>query len=532
MNKKIYVIMLLVATIVSCQKASHSSVQQAPNGTIARGPMPSQPYYPPPTIPIVYQPPRPLVQPISIMQAPLPDVELRQTPTPVETTTVISTPQPTTIIRTLPSPPPVALEPANIPTQRLEFSGPVHMAGGNTQPAPNVPWVSGGSAPTVLGLCGGGCAKEVIEGTEECAPITIEQPMNARIKKYTLLLVPDTSDSMDLTREVVAKKVGDFIMRLPPHSQVDIGVIAAHGPDSSDRLEGVLFSESSKTTRRPTEDPKVLHYPQMSLAEISKRVVRKMTILQKYRDDSSAQGEMGLMSIFRAVTDAQDLPQLKSEGLLEPGSALGVIFMSDEQDVCYDYKANECPQFNGKCEQDPIEIKAKSQYCHIDKYAANSRNITPQDVLSALQSATGGPLVISGVHYLSNESIPKTDKTDKFGLEHEMGHGYLDLIQLSKGFPVDLAKHAQISDNMMRIADFSNYKMMDYTKTLRIHNGDESRIALETVVVSIIDSSGHEEILDRRGLQYDPSGSVTISDRVLFGKVKPGSKLKLTYRRH
>ena len=47
------------------------------------------------------------------------------------------------------------------------------------------------------------------------------------------------------------------------------------------------------------------------------------------------------------------------------------------------------------------------------------------------------PVILTGIHYLNNSSIP--NRGDRYAGDNEMAHGLLDIIELHNGRPANLA---------------------------------------------------------------------------------------------
>jgi hypothetical protein len=376
-----------------------------------------------------------------------------------------------------------------------------------------------------------------------------QEPTIQQVSDLDILFIVDTSDSMDITRKVVAQQIGKFItlLQVPSGGEVHIGVIAAHGPDSSKRLMGTLFVEGR-------DDSPVLSTGSMSKAQIQKLLVRKMVALQKYRDDSDAQGEMGLMNLYRSLTDSRYYDPLVAQGLFRPNAALMVVFMSDEQDVCYDYKPGEIPQWacqpedfarhlpncswvggqnpnNPKDPIDPHEVHTKQAYCHIDEYNANSPILQPTDVWKAVLSKHGSePNIIAGIHYLSNDTIPASDRKDRWGAEHEEGHGYIDLIKLDHGAVVDLADHDRIAGRVLGLASVARYKMFNYQSSFTVSSADANILNPATAQITVTNPGSSRSIpIPPEMVQYVAPNFI-VDENEIRRVVKPGATIEIQYQ--
>lgn len=131
-------------------------------------------------------------------------------------------------------------------------------------------------------------------------------------------------------------------------------------------------------------------------------------------------GEEGLYSLSKAL-DETNLAASKALDFMRPDADLAIVFIADENDICFRYPASITPAPDG----DKLEAPA---------FARDCANFFPETVYDKVRlHMQGRPLVISGI--LCNNAKTMGIK----GVEDEIGYGYLDLIKLNKGLSVDLA---------------------------------------------------------------------------------------------
>lgn len=251
---------------------------------------------------------------------------------------------------------------------------------------------------------------------------------------------------------MIAAQMGAFIDRLRANVDYQIAVMPAHGPKttkSPNNLHGELFSSG------PSDSPVIRYRGVQGKGSVVEQLRSKMLSLPN--DSSYAQGEVGLLSLYRALTNSSLKQKMKREGFLREDAALAVIFVADENDACYDYSKGGVPHYDGSGKRDPVEQITFDTICKI-----NGKQLTPGDVLKALEKEKGEmPIILTGVVYVSNDNIPQ--KTDRYAPENEMGRGYLDLIRLGHGQAVDLADE-NFGASLASLGNYSQFRM-EYENT-------------------------------------------------------------------
>lgn len=316
----------------------------------------------------------------------------------------------------------------------------------------------------------------------QCDPIPLDSKMDT--DKLDILFVVDTSLSMHggnksggktVVNElaILASEMDVFAKRLDPKTDFRIGMLLGHGPGKGN-IHGKLFQTSAS-------DPAVIDFNSekakcrgndetaraCAFKRISKILEHKMSHLPT--DHTDAQGEALLLSLYDAITN-KDLRRaiVKNEkgvekGLLRKDAVLMVIPISDEQDVCYDYKtcsteghdANFCTpaqvakrDAKGKVTgygQDQHEVRAFDKIC--SKAVNKTSPLTPNHVWEALTNLKGGDIsrvLFTPVIYLNNNDVPKNQGQD----ENEVGHGYYDIALLAHNASGDLATIVQKDDKV------------------------------------------------------------------------------------
>lgn len=245
------------------------------------------------------------------------------------------------------------------------------------------------------------------------------QPQPDITRKVDILFVIDSSGSLNSERQSVADGMNAFVGALGSEVDYQAAVVLAHGPQSS--RYGKLYKKST--------EPTVLASSQMSLSAIQSALRTKMTT--PATDSSTDGGEVGLLAL-RATLDSTRFATIQSQGFYRSDAAWVVVFISDEQDICYSYAAGT----SGVYDPERTEASGKTRFCtRQDPDAATGvmESITPATVLAKLkEKKPTGPLVVSGVLYNQLGHVPSSG-------ENEYGYGYMDLIQLAQGFSINLA---------------------------------------------------------------------------------------------
>lgn len=402
-----------------------------------------------------------------------------------------------------------------------------------------VEWFESGYSQPRLKDCGPECKPKQIPPKEyQCK--TQSLPATPKTDKIDILFVVDTSASMKEERSLIASQMGAFIDELNPNIDYQIGVMPAHGPStkkSPGNFYGRLYSAGS-------HDPSVIKYRGLQgKAGVVKDLVGKMKNLPNDRSD--AQGEVGLLGLYAGLINKDLKDQMVSrDRFLREDAALAVIFVADENDACYDYRKGGTPNYDGSGKRDPVEQRTFDGLCKL----GNGQQLDPQLVLKALNYVKRNmPVILTGIVYTS-DVIPK--KGDKYAPENEKGRGYLDLIRLGHGMPVDLADK-NFGKSLGQLGNYSQFKM-DFDNVFACKTSvSSSQIDLSTFNVQVKSKSGkllgkfHSKCAKNskscpKGVhpalaEIDPSGS---SDEVKvylrldeFQKIaEPSAKIEMSFK--
>lgn len=240
-----------------------------------------------------------------------------------------------------------------------------------------------------------------------CYTQEFRQPDAEIVRKIDILLVTDTSASLNEERGVIASEIGAFVNEIPSSVDYQVAILPAHGSRGSHA--GKLYKYRN--------EPYVLKSREMSVNAISSSLINSLTHMAN--DYYSDGGEEGLYSLSRSLDNGMKTA-MQAHGFMRDDAALAVIFIADENDICYRYPSH----IQRVPDPDRLEAPAFNRDC---------ANITPESVYEKLKTHMNGrPLLISGILY-TTPGLPT------YRGEDEVGYGYLDLIRLNNGLAIDLS---------------------------------------------------------------------------------------------
>lgn len=329
---------------------------------------------------------------------------------------------------------------------------------------------------------------------DECEATPLEKKKEKG--KLDILFVTDTSLSLrgGLAREggelaQVAREMENFVYELPLDTDIQIAVMLGHGPAT--HWNGRLFN-AGKGDQTVVKIPAARSKEERARsAQLAGRILTNKMI-KVPNESKGAQGEAMLLSLYNGLSNKAKLAHMmKNDKFFRSDAALNVIFVSDEQDVCFDYdaanKANpgnpieprkkivkkpitknvgkktKITGFREDSVIDPYETDFFERTCKkaVQTGREQYRALTPGDVHQALKNLMGGrPMILSALAYKTN-NIP-------VGLEdeNEMGHGIIDLVEhVGGGQVVDLAsitrngKEVSFAKELKYLGQFANFQI-------------------------------------------------------------------------
>jgi hypothetical protein len=263
-----------------------------------------------------------------------------------------------------------------------------------------------------------------------CAPEQLrewifKQPEGGSERVVDILFVVDTSPSMDDEACKIAATIPAFISRLAPGTDYRIAVMLAHG--NSSPFSGRLYRGFRGNA------PTVLRSSQMSVPQIQAALKQRLLDANQQIDHDEANGEAGMYSLVHG-TSRDYLKKSQALGFFRPGAALSVVFLEDENDLCYRPELNGYSKFPDYVpSRGGLEEQAYDWYC---KRPGQGPGSYPSYLYSRLVKLKGGrPVSLGGIVHVNPAKVPKGDK-----IEDAIGHGIIELThKSSNGVLIDIA---------------------------------------------------------------------------------------------
>lgn len=308
-------------------------------------------------------------------------------------------------------------------------------------------------------------------------------------RKLDIIIIPDTSGSIKEERSAIAQGFDFFINTLPDEVDYRIGVMLGHSDHTG--WSGNLYQKNTEPVVLDSE----LHPIEDILIDLDLKMKNPKT------DNKSDGGEMGLYSLNKGLSE--NLAAIQAEGLLREDAALAIIFVADEQDICWEYPDGG----EGVVDPQRKEVSAKNKYC---KDTEGNIIITPESVLNLVKEVNGDkPLVMGAVIYNNAATIPSKG-------ENEIGWGYKEIVELSGGITVDMASgdYGNGLQNLGTIATAS-------VKPENLFNIKTARLDLDSVKVTVDGSDvGYSYLSETNQIQLDNERSPFSVARVEYCEKK------------
>jgi hypothetical protein len=229
---------------------------------------------------------------------------------------------------------------------------------------------------------------------------------------------------------------------------------------------------------------------------LSNRITDKLPIEHK-----GAEGEAMLLSLY-------DFFEGGTQGFVDdPNVPLTVIIVSDEQDVCFDYKANgvsprlvSVRDAKGNVSEAVSPIETAFYNSNACQKAVRGKQLTPEAVYESMTAKVKKEqLVITSLVY-QNNNVPQGSQD-----ENEMGYGLIDLAKLAgqRGLNSDLAKldmnnESTFQNKLQEIGDFTKTKMSYVAQYGCSSDMDPNDVNPSTVVMKFFNQH-HQEVATFRG---------------------------------
>ncbi len=242
---------------------------------------------------------------------------------------------------------------------------------------------------------------------------TFIQPQPIVRRAVDILIVVDTSKSLGEERSRIASTLPAFLQELHPETDYRVAVMLGHGGHS--KYSGKLFAAGGS--------PKVLDSRRHGVATIQSHL--RSTLSHVKADHYyHGNGEMLMYSLQKSLAP-DHLAEIQREGFYRNDAALSVIFVTDENDVCfqpqfhgYDQFPDYAPSMKDKNGLD-YEMYAYSLYC-MDSSGAPA--VSPRTVRQAFREfKKENPLSWGAIIHVLRD-FPKEG-------EDAIGHGILQFVQ-------------------------------------------------------------------------------------------------------
>ena len=255
--------------------------------------------------------------------------------------------------------------------------------------------------------------------TEGCSQDSFTQPQYQFAQKVDLLIMTDTSSSLDAERREVAQEIDRFVEKLPQGSDFQIAVMLGHLDPAAGQPDwvGRIFQAGN--------EPHVLASRSLPLGAIRAHLLQKLTSVVSDRY-GTAGGESGFISLTRALGDR--LSEARAHGFFRSDAALAVIFVSDENDICV-------PEAN------PLAYEVDMYNAHCDPTVHNHLTL----YRSLLNQVGENPLALGAIIHTQASEV--TGSADGVGL------GYLELVQQNRGVLAPISHTNGIADGISRIGE-------------------------------------------------------------------------------
>jgi len=285
------------------------------------------------------------------------------------------------------------------------------------------------------------------------------QPDAVVSRAVDLLFVADSSLSLMSERQQLARAIPSFLQQLPAEADTRIAVMLAH---ADSKFTGSLFSHRG--------DPRVIDTRALS-ADAAERALSRNLSCPRLEFDA-ANGEMMMLSLQNSLEDKR-FEKIRSQGFFRPDAALSVVFISDENDVCFDPIANgysTFPDFNQSWFH--LEERAYRRHC---LNSSGQLRVTAETVLDGLfQRFPGRKISLAGIVHTDPAHVRR------FG-EDSIGHGIIELVnKTADGVLMDI-RTGDFSDALRRLGSVVSTQLQLMT-TFSIRSGsalDENSIQVE-----------------------------------------------------
>lgn len=309
-------------------------------------------------------------------------------------------------------------------------------------------------------------------------------------QELDLIFIVDNSDSMLVERQKIAEGITQFANSLGLNKHLNVAVVPANGPKGDGYAQVVGNVINVQELQRA--------HGAGALSVLADQLKHNMSNMPA--DKSDAQGEVGLNATYALVSKAPYLDQAKAQGLFAPEKAAMFVYVSDENDACYDYEATgarpnyvypgqdvgaQGPPGDG-IGRDPFEARTFMANGVCKRVGPNGENISPDLVYSAIRNLKGSqPVIMSGIVY-KRQPIIDVEAVGPYRYEKEIGRGYLDIIErkdLNNNQAYDL-NDKNFGSHLANMANSARFRIEKQT-VLEMGLGNVSPAELDTLSISV-----------------------------------------------
>lgn len=239
-----------------------------------------------------------------------------------------------------------------------------------------------------------------------CHQQVYKQPEAEISKKVDLLFVVDTSGSLNAEREQIGDGVDAFLTALPSDVDVNIAVTLGH-----------VGARAGKLYRKKSDRSLVLKSSEMTITDIRDQLSYRMRYTA---GESVSDGGEAMLYSYDQLLEPENVQLARDEGFFRDESALVVVFVTDENDICARYPEG----VNRVYDPERRELAALNNYCE---------KVTPESVLVKTNIFMANkPSVMAGIIYHEGSVVPR-------GGENEIAYGIVELIEQAAGAKIDLS---------------------------------------------------------------------------------------------
>lgn len=297
---------------------------------------------------------------------------------------------------------------------------------------------------------------------------SFKQPEAGVRRVVDILFVADTSPSMDEEARKLAAMIPSFIGRLAAGTDFRIAVMLAHGNTS--RFSGRLYPGFRG------DAPVVLSSAQLTVPQIQAAFKQRLLDANQEIDHDDANGEAGMYSLVRG-TSRKLLHESQAQGFFRPDAALSVVFLEDENDLCYRPELNGYTQFPDYVPSSGgWEARAYELYC---KRPGHGPASYPSYLYSRLVKLKGNrPVTLGGIVHIDPAKVPPPNGRS----EDAIGHGIIELTQKSaNGVLIDIAEPSYAAG----LAELGNVVQATLELSTRFDLGGAEALDPESVRVMV-----------------------------------------------